>query len=471
MCSACDGKVQAEFISVNDEGLYMKTKKIKGIIAAVAAVAIIAATVIVFLMMRGKITATTMRILRIEGTVNMKEDGILKAIRESLRLKSGNELDTDAESLVSIGLDDSKIVTLDEYSCAEVNQDGRYLNLKLTEGSLFFEVDKPLEEDESFEICTSTMVVGIRGTSGWVSVEGDTESLIISDGHVQVLGINPVTGEAKMIEVFAGQRLNIYLYNDREVDSIMFEIIDISERELSEFVLERLRENLKLLDKVVDATDWDKPWILGEYEDTVIVADVGGNGEGNPVTIADAAPDRHDQQSSKIQEAPGEDDHYHVYTSRVTTPATCDSTGIRTYTCACGDSYTEVIPLSEGHQLVLTDGTEATCVTSGTATYTCLICGYTVTEEQPATGIHDYQGGNCLHHSVCTVCGVEGPLGEHHFVTLHHDEVTHTENMAQVNVGQAGFPVNIVQGMPTTVTVVDQPAYDEYCCEVCGVEP
>lgn len=36
--------------------------------------------------------------------------------------------------------------------------------------------------------------------------------------------------------------------------------------------------------------------------------------------------------------------HTHNYTSKVTKAATCDETGIRTYTCPCGDSYTEVIP-------------------------------------------------------------------------------------------------------------------------------
>jgi hypothetical protein len=456
----------------------MSNKKKKGIIAAVAAILVIAAGVIVFLTMRGSITATTMRILRIEGTVNMKENGVVKAIRESLRLKSGNEVDTEGESLVSIGLDESKIVTLDEYSCAEINQQGKYLNLNLTDGSLFFEVDKPLEDDESFEICTSTMVVGIRGTSGWVSVEGETESLIISDGHVQVLGINPVTGEMKMIEISAGQRLNVYLYNDRDVDSIMFEVVDVTERQLTKFVLDRLRENTKLLDKVVDATDWDKPWILGEYDDpddTVIVVDVGGNGTDDPEVIDVITPDRHDETSSKIQEAPGEDDHYHVYTAVVTVPATCDSTGIRTYTCSCGDSYTEIIPISEGHSFVLTSGTEATCVTPGTATYTCSVCGYTYTEDQPATGIHDYEGGNCLHHSVCTVCGAEGPLGEHEYGTLHHDEVTHTETLTAAITGgpfgQGNFNQGQGQGAPATVTVVDQPAYDEYCCVVCGAQP
>lgn len=36
--------------------------------------------------------------------------------------------------------------------------------------------------------------------------------------------------------------------------------------------------------------------------------------------------------------------HTHSYTPEVTTAATCTTTGIRTYTCSCDDSYTEVIP-------------------------------------------------------------------------------------------------------------------------------
>lgn len=36
--------------------------------------------------------------------------------------------------------------------------------------------------------------------------------------------------------------------------------------------------------------------------------------------------------------------HSHSYTSSVTKEATCTSAGVRTYTCSCGDSYTESIP-------------------------------------------------------------------------------------------------------------------------------
>jgi len=240
-----------------------KDKKKKRILVIVAAVILLVAALIIFLYFRSGIMATTMRILRMEGIVTLEDDGKEKTVRSNMRLNSGNALATDVKSLVSIGLDDTKIVTLDERSRAEFNQSGSKLELELTGGSLFFEVSKPLEDDESFDICTSTMVVGIRGTSGWVSVEGEHESLIISDGHVHVIGTNPTTGESKEIEVHAGQRISTYLYNDRSVDSIEFFLDDVTEHDLPKFMLERLRENPELLEKVVEDTEWDKPWILG----------------------------------------------------------------------------------------------------------------------------------------------------------------------------------------------------------------
>ncbi len=287
------------------------SKKKKIIVIAVAFLLVIAG-IVAFLLYRNSIKATTMRILRLEGSVSLQEDGALKSVKENLRLVSGNVLDTSDESLVSIGLDEVKIVTLDELSRAEFNQNGKYLNLDLTKGSLFFEVDKPLAEDETFEIETSTMIVGIRGTSGWVSVDGENESLIITDGHVHVIGTNPVTGEVKEVDVNAGQRLIVYLYNDREVDSIMFELEDVTEHELSKFVINILRNKASLLDKVIAATGWDRDYILGisdadpepdpdddpnttqvadadpepdpepEPEPDPVIPDVGGNDDPNP---------------------------------------------------------------------------------------------------------------------------------------------------------------------------------------------
>ena len=42
-------------------------------------------------------------------------------------------------------------------------------------------------------------------------------------------------------------------------------------------------------------------------------------------------------------------DHEHVYASTVTVAATCGDDGLRTYSCLCGDTYTEVIPATGKH--------------------------------------------------------------------------------------------------------------------------
>ena len=41
--------------------------------------------------------------------------------------------------------------------------------------------------------------------------------------------------------------------------------------------------------------------------------------------------------------------HTHSYTSKITKAATCIATGVKTYTCSCGDTYTETIPAT-GHK-------------------------------------------------------------------------------------------------------------------------
>lgn len=73
----------------------------------------------------------------------------------------------------------------------------------------------------------------------------------------------------------------------------------------------------------------------------------------------------------------------HQYTSTVTTEATCENEGVRTYTCDCGDSYTEAIPAT-GHSYTYTSNGD-----NLTHTGTCSVCGNTVTEN------HTISNGTC----------------------------------------------------------------------------
>ena len=65
--------------------------------------------------------------------------------------------------------------------------------------------------------------------------------------------------------------------------------------------------------------------------------------------------------------------HNHSYTSKITTAATCTKDGVMTYTCSCGNSYTEAIKAT-GHQYSATL-VRPTATTIGYTLYTCIICG------------------------------------------------------------------------------------------------
>lgn len=119
--------------------------------------------------------------------------------------------------------------------------------------------------------------------------------------------------------------------------------------------------------------------------------------------------------------------HEHSYTETITKEPTCTEKGEKTYTCDCGDSYTEEIPakghhFEDGectdcgekdpdyhkHSYTETVTKEPTCTEAGEKTYTC-DCGDSYTEEIPAKG----------HHFVddeCTDCGEKDPSHVHTYV-------------------------------------------------------
>ena len=71
--------------------------------------------------------------------------------------------------------------------------------------------------------------------------------------------------------------------------------------------------------------------------------------------------------------------HVHNYTAAVTKAATCAEEGVKTYTCSCGSSYTETVPViahSFGDYIYNDD---ATTEKDGTKTATCSVCGATDT--------------------------------------------------------------------------------------------
>ena len=242
-----------------------KTKKVNvkklSIIIAIALVAV-AAAVVCIVMAQKNYLATTMRLLRIEGSVTVEDSkGGAKPLVDNMRFQSGDALSTGSNGLASVGLDDTKIVTLNADSRAEFVKKGKQLELKLTKGAVFFNVTEKLRSDETFEIKTSTMTAGIRGTSGIVYYDenaGGRETIAITDRAVEISATNPDTGETKTARLEAGNMLTVYLFSGRIENSVEFDINEIAEYEIPGFALERITENKDLMKKVCDHTGWNE---------------------------------------------------------------------------------------------------------------------------------------------------------------------------------------------------------------------
>ncbi len=236
-----------------------KTKII--VISAIVAV-VAAAVVLGIILSRNNYLATTMRLLKVEGTVNLEDSkGGSKPVVDNLRFKSGDALNTGSDGLASIGLDDTKIVTLDNDSRAEFKKKKKQLELKLTKGALFFNVTEKLKADEKFEIKTSTMTAGIRGTIGVVYYHPKTklETLAVAEGSVAASATNPVTNETKSILVEAGQEICVYLYNDRKENSVEFVLRPISEADISEFARSMIVSDDSITSRVLGSNpSWTK---------------------------------------------------------------------------------------------------------------------------------------------------------------------------------------------------------------------
>ncbi len=81
----------------------------------------------------------------------------------------------------------------------------------------------------------------------------------------------------------------------------------------------------------------------------------------------------------------------HTYSTAVT-PATCTEKGYTTYTCYCGETYTDNIVDALGHAMGEWKVTHsATCTEDGSKVGFCDRCGHSVTETIPKTG-HAYVG-------------------------------------------------------------------------------
>ena len=110
--------------------------------------------------------------------------------------------------------------------------------------------------------------------------------------------------------------------------------------------------------------------------------------------------------------------HTHSYTSALTKKATCTESGVKTFTCDCGKTYTEEISAT-GHKTSswITDK-DATCTAGGTRHKECTVCKTVLSTGTIAAKGHSFVSE--ITAATCTSIGYETKTcktcGECHFV-------------------------------------------------------
>ena len=173
-------------------------------------------------------TASTMRLEKAEGSVAVADgDGKDQELREKMLLFSGYGIETQGKSFSWFNLDDTKLAKMDENTKASIVKEDRNLKLLVDSGRLYFNITEPLEDDETFEIQTSTMTVGIRGTCGWV--DADLNRVYILRGAVSC------ATEAMELEMY----VEPFMYAECEIDGTIWPD-GFDPRDIPEFVWEEL---------------------------------------------------------------------------------------------------------------------------------------------------------------------------------------------------------------------------------------
>ena len=203
--------------------------------------------------------ASTMRLLRYQGDVVIYDPtGLPRFVLENVRFASGEAMQTGPGGQASVGLDDSKIVTLDASSRVEFVQESGHTQLKLTEGTIFLDVSEKLDENESLDIQTTTMTVGIRGTIVFMSVANETgriplTTLGVLEGTAQV-DYTDTSGSHRLLPVPAGQQL-IVQHPSKSQIGVSPIVSDMTSLDIEGFIVEQVLRDENLIQRVTEGSE------------------------------------------------------------------------------------------------------------------------------------------------------------------------------------------------------------------------
>ncbi len=236
--------------------------------------------------------AAVMQLMKTEGEVAISNaSGRDISLIENMNLYNGYFTSTEETSYAWISLDSERLAKLDAVSETQVRKNGKKLEILLNSGNLYFDISEPLTEEETLNIRTSTMVMGIRGTSGWVKVIDRWHSQVyILEGTVQCSVMDPVTNQIKSTTLTSGQMAEFVVYGqDQQGDKCDILMQGYTEGDIDGFALVELVQDASLCGQILDASGLDIAGMAGDAQQRLFSdqAEMSGSLEGMNSRLAD----------------------------------------------------------------------------------------------------------------------------------------------------------------------------------------
>ncbi len=203
-------------------------------------------------------SASVMRLERTDGDVKLtNSSGKESQIIQKMRLNNGDDIKSASKSYAYLSLDDTKAVKLDANSEAVVKKNKKKLEVDLASGNLIFNVDKALSSDESFEIKTANMTMGIRGTCAQIQKKSESLTTVcLLEGTLTCTLTDNRTGKTQTAVLRPGDIAD-FCAGDGYPDGGQILIRRVTINDLRGFSLQYIKEHPDVAQKIFEQTGID----------------------------------------------------------------------------------------------------------------------------------------------------------------------------------------------------------------------
>lgn len=115
------------------------------------------------------VDSKSIKLYEVNGEVTVKKGSKILPAKAGIRVFDGSVITTSKDSSLLLELDDSKYIKADENTKLKVSKSKKTNTISVVSGTVFFDVAKPLTSEETMSIRTTSLTMGIKGTSGAVN--------------------------------------------------------------------------------------------------------------------------------------------------------------------------------------------------------------------------------------------------------------------------------------------------------------